>query len=187
MKRLISKVLTLSRTHSAKIAGLGLMLLSLFCFWLRLSHTAYPEQLALQNHPWSLGLPLGFGLGGTLTLAPKPRQMATTRQGSVTITMAIFVCLVFSYTFAYHIFEQIFKVWACMNYEGNTSLSLTTAAMVAAIWSVLTTMVACLYRMTSIGNKPAFFLRTCLSTLTTTACVSSLFLIYSHRYIVWRL
>lgn len=185
MKCFISKIL--NRTHCTKIAGLGLMALSLLCFWLRLSPTAYSEELPLQNYLWSLGLPLSLGLGGALMLEPQPRQTATTKQWPLIITVAIVVCLVLSYTFAFHIFEQMFSVWSRMNYEGNASLSLTTAAMVAAIWSILTTVVVCLYRMTSIGNKPAFFLRTCLSILTTTACVSSLFLIYSHRYIVWRL
>ena len=178
---------TLGRISINRIAGLGLTALSLLCFWLRLSPTAYSEELPLQNYLWSLGLPLSLGLGGALMLEPQPRQTTTTKQWPLIITVAIVVCLVLSYTFAFHIFEQIFSVWSRMNYEGNTSLSLTTAAMVAAIWSFITTVVVCLYRMMSIRNKPAFFLRTCLSILTTTACVSSLFLIYSHRYIVWRL
>ena len=168
----------------------GILLFALACLWFgacvqfinAIDHT----NLQRSTREFSaLFLPAIFALGGALLLKPGHPVAPASATRRWLQTLGIAGCLIAAYVVCTAVIYATFRIGSRIAYEGDISLSLTTALRAAPYWAIFSGITFVLHRWSS-GPRSDFLGRAALALIVTSLLLPAFYLLSASPYIHWR-
>jgi inner membrane protein len=168
----------------------GILFFALACLWfgacVQSTYAVDHTDLLRSIREFSaLFLPALFALGGALLLKPSHLAAPASATHRWLQTLGIVGCLIAAYLVCTAIIYATFRMGSRIAYEGDISLSLTTALHIAPYWAIFSGITFALHRW-SPGLRSDFLGRAALALVMISSLLPALYLLSASPYIHWR-